>query len=194
MLFLSSIYILTRLDTLSMSSPTLTPLSFITSHPSNSYRDSSGSPKIPSRGNTRSIHLAHTDRPPTSRDNLVTEISRSATRPRPILIRLIQDHGDFGICGRLGEEGSCSCDGYMSGDGAAGAGCVGCIECVAVDVAGCAGAGEERRCEGKGGGEEGEEDVVGHFESAWGDGFWLVVRDGVALRVRDEEILIFAEW
>ena len=61
----------------------------------------------------------------------------------------------------------------MGGDGGAGAGCVGCFEGVAVDVAGCAGAGEERSCDGEGGGEEGEEDVVGHFEFAWEDGFGL---------------------
>lgn len=139
---------------------------FITSHLSNGYRDSSGSPKIPSSGNTRSILLAHTDRPTTGRDDLIAEISRSATRARPILIRLCQDHGDLGICGGLGEEGGCSCDCDVGGDGGAGAGRVGCLEGVAVDVAGCAGAGEERRCEGKGGGEEGEEDVVGHFECA----------------------------
>ena len=71
----------------------------------------------------------------------------------------------------MGKEGVCSCDGYVGRDGGAGAGCVGCLEGVAVDVAGCAGAGKERRCDGKGGGEEGEEDVVGHFESAWEDGF-----------------------
>ena len=80
--------ILSRLDTLSMSSPTLTPMPFVTSHPSNSYRDSSGSPKIPSSRNTRSILLAHTDRPPTSLDDLITERSRSATRARPVDIRL----------------------------------------------------------------------------------------------------------
>ena len=59
----------------------------------------------------------------------------------------------------------------MSRDGGAGAGCVGCLEGVAVDVTSCASAGEERRRNGKGGGEEGEEDVVGHFKSAWEGGF-----------------------
>ncbi len=61
----------------------------------------------------------------------------------------------------------------MGRDGGAGAGCVGCLEGVVVDVAGCAGAGEERRCDGKGGGEEGKENVVGHIESAWEGGFGL---------------------
>ena len=58
----------------------------------------------------------------------------------------------------------------MGWDGSAGAGCVGCLEGVAVNVAGCAGAREERRCDSKGGSEEGKEDVVGHFDFAWEDG------------------------
>ena len=59
----------------------------------------------------------------------------------------------------------------MGRDGGAGAGCVGCLEGVAVNVARCAGAGEERRCDGKSSSEEGEEDVVGHFDFVWEDGF-----------------------
>lgn len=172
MLFCRHFRNLSRLDTPSMSSSTLAPVLLITSHPSNSYGDSSRSSKIPSSGNTRSIHLGHTDCSPTSRDDLITEISRSTTRPRPVDVILCQDHGDLGICGRLGKEGCCACEGYMGRDGGAGAGCVGCLEGVAVDVTGCAGAGEERRRDGKGSGEEGEEeDVVGHFKSTWEDGF-----------------------
>lgn len=155
------------------------------SHPSNSYRDGSRSSKIPSSGNTRSIHLGHTDGSPTSRDNLITEISRSTTRAGPVHVILSQDHSDLRICGRLSEEGCCSCDGYMGRDGGTGSGCVGCLEGVAIDVAGCAGAGEERRCDGKGGGEEGEEDVVGHFESAWKDGL-VCSKRGTCFEVRNE--------
>lgn len=163
--------ILSRLDTLSMSYSTLAPALFITCYPSDSYRDSSRSSKIPSSGNTRSIHFGHTHRSPTSRDNLIAEISRSTTRARPIDVILCQDHSDLRIGGGLGQEGGCSCDRYMGRDGGAGAGCVGCLEGVAINVTGCASAGEERRCNGKGGGEEGKEDVVGHFEFAWKDGF-----------------------
>ena len=109
------------LDTPSMSSSTLAPVLFITSHPSNGYGDSSRSSKIPSSGNTRSIHLGHTDCSPTSRDDLITEISRSTTRPRPVDVILCQDHSDLGVCGRLGKEGCCACEGYMGWDGGAGA-------------------------------------------------------------------------
>ena len=138
-----------------MLSSTLASVLFVTSHPLNGYRDSSRSSKIPSSGNTRSIHLGHTHRSPTSRDDLITEISRSTTGARPIDVILCQDHSDLRICGRLSEEGGCSCDRYMGGDGGTGAGCVGCLEGVAINVAGCASAGEERGCNGKGGGEEG---------------------------------------
>ena len=154
-----------------MSSSTPAPALFITSYPLNSYRYGSRSSKVSSSGNARSIHLGHTHRSPTSRDNLITEISRSTTRARPIDIILCQDHGDLGVRGRLSEEGGCSCDGDMGRDGGAGAGCVGCLEGVTINVARCASAGEERRCNGKGGGEEREEDVVSHCESAWKDGF-----------------------
>lgn len=70
----------------------------------NSNRNKPWPPKVSIRRNARPKHLSHTDSSPTCTNKLVAELRSRGAGARPICILLVQDDGDFGVGGALGEE------------------------------------------------------------------------------------------